>query len=697
MQMTKTKFQDAGKSGVILLLLLSLLCNSLAVHVQAAGIRPGNQANGAVNFESGQVEGPEGRMTPSEDTHMVSPGNGAPQDGLYLQNGRYLLYTGGVQVTRAGWIRLTRQELCYVNGQSYVELRLIEKDGIFWCYKYNYTTVKWEVLKNIWKEIEGKYYYFNKNGKCVTIYDKVSKKCQKYSGGKMHAVKKDVRKLKNGRLYYFNGKGVRVTAKGFQKASSKRYIQIGKSGYVTAQMKNSKGIWRYYKYNYKADKWKLQKSLWVSVDHGQYYFNRSGKCIKIYNTKTHKCKEYHKGKMRTVKKDICKLRNAKLYYFGKKGTRITKKGFQKVSEKQYIEIGKHKYVVAKLQSSKGIWKYKKYNYKKKRWEKQKNIWVNVDKKKFYFNGSGTCMLIYHTATGECYDYSSGTGQLVRNDVRNIDGTEYYFSAGGRKSSEAGLYLTCGARLVYAQANGIVTKEIFGQIQQYSIVNGKVANCRLKNGVYMRYYDGNADIRREIDTSRPMVALTYDDGPSQYTPEILSVLGQYNSVATFFVVGQRVPAHADIIRSAYQMGCEIGNHTYSHQVLTKVGASQIQGQIGATNSAVQNVTGVSPVVMRPPGGGQNESVRSAVGMPIIMWSIDTLDWKTRNAASTQAAVLDHVRDGDIVLMHDLYSQTAAASRVIIPELVNRGYQLVTISELSDCRGAMASGGVYSAFR
>ena len=146
-----------------------------------------------------------------------------------------------------------------------------------------------------------------------------------------------------------------------------------------------------------------------------------------------------------------------------------------------------------------------------------------------------------------------------------------------------------------------------------------------------------------------------------------------------------------------MGCEIGNHTYSHQVLTKVGASQIQGQIGATNSAVQNVTGVSPVVMRPPGGGQNESVRSAVGMPIIMWSIDTLDWKTRNAASTQAAVLDHVRDGDIVLMHDLYSQTAAASRVIIPELVNRGSQLVTISELSDCRGAMASGGVYSAFR
>ena len=85
------------------------------------------------------------------------------------------------------------------------------------------------------------------------------------------------------------------------------------------------------------------------------------------------------------------------------------------------------------------------------------------------------------------------------------------------------------------------------------------------------------------------------------------------------------------------------------------------------------------------------------MPLIMWSIDTLDWKTRNAASTQAAVLGKVSDGDIVLMHDLYSQTAAASRAIIPELLQRGYQLVTVSELSDCRGAMAGGGVYAAFR
>lgn len=570
MQTIKAKFRNIGKSGVLFVLLLSLLCNSLAVHVQALGSQPGNPAEGAVSSESMQA---------------VSPGNGIPRDGLHLQNGRYLLYAGGVQVTQEGWKRLTQKELYYVNRQSYVEFKLIDKSGIYKCYKYNYTNAKWEIQKDIWKQIENKFYYFNKFGKCITIYDSVRQTCQKYGNGKMHTVKKDVRRLKNDKLYYFNGKGVRITKKGFQKVSGKKYIQIGKSGYVTAKMENKKGIWRYYK----------------------------------------------------------------------------------------------------------------YNYKKAKWEKQRKLWIKADKKKYYFNGAGKCVLIYHISTGKCYDYSSGKGQLVKNDTREIDGTEYYFDANGRKTREAGLYLTCRGALVYAASNGVVTKKISGQIQQYSIANGKVVSCRVKDGVYMRYYNENADVRREIDTSRPMAALTYDDGPSQYTPEILDVLRQYNSVATFFVLGERVPAHADIIRSAHQMGCEIGNHTYSHQVLTKVGAFQIQGQIGATNSAVQNVIGVSPVVMRPPGGGQNETVRSAVGMPIIMWSIDTLDWKTRNAASTQAAVLGKIQDGDIVLMHDLYSQTAEASRVIIPELVRRGYQLVTISELSDCRGAMANGGVYSAFR
>ncbi len=327
------------------------------------------------------------------------------------------------------------------------------------------------------------------------------------------------------------------------------------------------------------------------------------------------------------------------------------------------------------------------------------MWLNVDGKEYYFDGSGNCARIYNTETRKCYDCSKGSQTLVKSDTRDVRGKEYYFGADGVKISEAGMYLTGRGTLIYAASNGVVAKRISGQIITYWLANanGKVGGCRVKDGALMCYYNGGPEPRRVIDTSRPMVALTYDDGPSQYTSQILDILRQYNSVATFFVIGQQVPGYADTVRSAVQMGCEIGNHTYSHQVLTRVGIPTIQSQIAATNNAVQSVAGVAPTIMRPPGGGQNETVRNSVGMPVILWSIDTLDWKTRNAATTQAAVLGKVRDGDIVLMHDLYSQTAEASRSIIPGLIIQGYQLVTVSELSDCRGPMVNGGVYTAFR
>ncbi len=212
-----------------------------------------------------------------------------------------------------------------------------------------------------------------------------------------------------------------------------------------------------------------------------------------------------------------------------------------------------------------------------------------------------------------------------------------------------------------------------------------------------YCFSNGRMYRSIDKSKKMVALTYDDGPSVNTATILDTLEKYNGVATFFVVGNRVSSYKSTVQRAVDMGCEIGNHTYEHKILTSVGTSTITSQIDKTNTAVYNVTGIAPVVMRPPGGGYNSTVKSTVHMPLILWSIDTLDWKTRNASKTISSVLNNVKDGDIVLMHDLYAQTASASQTIIPELVERGYQLVTVSELAECRGGMSSGSVYSSFR
>ena len=176
-------------------------------------------------------------------------------------------------------------------------------------------------------------------------------------------------------------------------------------------------------------------------------------------------------------------------------------------------------------------------------------------------------------------------------------------------------------------------------------------------------------------------MTYDDGPSSNTETILDALEKVDGCATFFVVGYLVKSHASYVKRAYRMGCEIGNHTWKHQNLTSLSSAAINKTISDTNNSVKKVTGKAPVLTRPPYGSKNSSVASAVNMPLILWSIDTLDWKTRNTNSTVSAIKSKVKDGDIILMHDLYAQTAAASKIIIPYLDAQGYQLVTVTELS----------------
>ncbi|MDR1771602.1 MAG: polysaccharide deacetylase family protein [Hungatella sp.] len=203
--------------------------------------------------------------------------------------------------------------------------------------------------------------------------------------------------------------------------------------------------------------------------------------------------------------------------------------------------------------------------------------------------------------------------------------------------------------------------------------------------------------RQIDPSRPMVALTFDDGP--FAPvgnQIMDCLAQYGGKATFFVVGSRVSSYGAELQRMVAEGHEIGNHTYEHKNLTKLSGTQIQSQINLCNDAVQAATGVRPALVRTPGGAKNGTVLANVNAPVIMWSIDTRDWKTRNASKTVNAVMSQVRDGDIVLMHELYSQSGAAALEIIPRLTEAGYQLVTVSEMAALRGGVAPGGVYFHF-
>lgn len=204
--------------------------------------------------------------------------------------------------------------------------------------------------------------------------------------------------------------------------------------------------------------------------------------------------------------------------------------------------------------------------------------------------------------------------------------------------------------------------------------------------------------RVIDPNRPMVALTFDDGP--YAPvgnQIMDCLAQYGGKATFYVVGERCASYQAEMQRMVAEGHEIGNHTYNHKYLHKLSAEEIQYQVNKGVEAVMAACGVAPATVRLPGGNKNATVLANVHAPMIMWSIDTLDWKTRNTQSTVDKVLGSVKDGDIVLMHELYKATGDAAVLIIPALVERGYQLVTVSELAQYRGGLQSGQIYSAFR
>ncbi len=228
-----------------------------------------------------------------------------------------------------------------------------------------------------------------------------------------------------------------------------------------------------------------------------------------------------------------------------------------------------------------------------------------------------------------------------------------------------------------------TTPVYGKYNYYRIiVNGSICMTNTTNAF-------------GIDPNKKMVALTYDDGPyTAVTNSILNTLQKNNARATFFVVGSRVNTYKACIQKANNMGCEIGNHSYNHTILTSVNGDKIKSEIAATNNAVKRITGKSPTLVRAPGGSVNSTVKGNVSYPLISWNVDTLDWKNRNANSVVNNIKNNVKDGSIILMHDLYSSTAQATQTIVPWLIKNGYQVVTVSEMYAVKGiTLKNGTVY----
>ena len=272
-----------------------------------------------------------------------------------------------------------------------------------------------------------------------------------------------------------------------------------------------------------------------------------------------------------------------------------------------------------------------------------------------------------------YYFDKDTG-LMTKGWAEIDGEKYYFD----EDSGEGV-------------DGII--EIEGS--RHGFISGKmIINEKAVGNNHLYYFDDEGDIIREIDGDPPMVALTYDDGPSIYTDAILDTFEEYGQRCTFFIVGDRISWNEEQAIREAELGCEQGNHTYSHNRLTSLDADEMIEVLQGTDDELIRISGKPSTCLRPPEGRWNDTWREVCGCPIILWSVDTRDWESRDKDKICANVIGKVKDGDIVLMHDLYQATADATAVIVPALLDAGFQLVTVEEMGILKqGGLEDGAVY----
>ena len=191
--------------------------------------------------------------------------------------------------------------------------------------------------------------------------------------------------------------------------------------------------------------------------------------------------------------------------------------------------------------------------------------------------------------------------------------------------------------------------------------------------------------RSIDPTKPMVALTFDDGPDpKYTEEIIDTLEKNNSVGTFYLVGENLKNVKEtdrILKKIVDNGDEIGTHSYNHPNMFKLTDEQVKEQNDKTDEIIKEKIGITATTYRPPFGNGNEKTTKIFNKAGVLWSIDTMDWKTRNASSIVAEIKKEKNlNGHVILMHSIYDFSATAAKEIIPWLNSKGYQLVTVSEL-----------------
>ena len=222
---------------------------------------------------------------------------------------------------------------------------------------------------------------------------------------------------------------------------------------------------------------------------------------------------------------------------------------------------------------------------------------------------------------------------------------------------------------------------------------------VEKGVKDYYF--NEDGSYDPSKKRPMIALTFDDGPGEYTETLLDTVEKYNIHVTFFMLGQNVEGRESTIQRMVKLGCEIGNHTWDHpeQTLPNMDLDSVMQEFQKTDDALVKACGQASTVFRAPYGAITDEQMSAVGKPFFMWSTDSLDWKLMDADADYNQIMNDssLGDGSIILMHDIHEPSVkCATEKLIPALIDQGYKLVTVSELAEAKDVTLQSASYSDF-
>lgn len=301
-------------------------------------------------------------------------------------------------------------------------------------------------------------------------------------------------------------------------------------------------------------------------------------------------------------------------------------------------------------------------------EAKKGVWTN--------SGSDWIFLVDGTAY---------TGWLT-----DTDGKQYYFDKAGIMQTG---WVDVENKRYYMDLDGIMqTGDITVDGKTYHLnADGSLQGYE-PSAVTAQSDSSDKKSKKKKKATQKTIALTFDDGPSSFTDRLLDCLEANNAKATFFMVGKEILSFPDEVKRMKALGCELGNHTYDHTDLATLSASDISSEISRVDQELVNLTGQGATVVRPPYGSVNDTVKATVGTPMILWSIDTLDWKTQDVQATVEEVMNNVQDGSIILMHDIYSTSVDAAEILIPQLIEDGYQLVTVHELAAAHGKELNPGV-----